>query len=637
MCGICGIVGPAADRQTDRVRAMCAELVHRGPDGEGILPLAGATLGHRRLSIIDLSTGSQPIGNEDGRVQVVVNGEFYGFIPQREALEARGHQFRTKSDSEIAVHLYEERGPDFVEDLRGMFALALYDVDRGRLVLARDRFGKKPLYWCQRDGHLLFASELGGLLAHPSVAREPCMEAIDQYLGLGYVPPPLTGIAGVQKLGPGERLVLDRGSEPKIERYWELDFEPKSHVSVDDAQDELLELLYEAVGLRLISDVPLGAFLSGGLDSSLIVALMARQMSQPVKTFSIAFAGGDNIDARTARIVADRLGTAHTEFEVGPDSLGSIPQLVRNHGEPFADPSSIPTFEVSRLAREHVTVALTGDGGDELFAGYERYRWTRQLALVGRAGPHALSVLARGAGAVESRVPARAARIAKRVRRVSEEAGRPLDERYVRLVTQFGADYKRAAYTPEFASRFGTRASEEYLLGVMRGAPAELSDRVCATDQQTYLPHSVLTKVDIASMANALETRAPLLDHRLGEFAARLPTSMKLRGPHGKWLLRRVAEDLVPREVLHRPKRGFGIPMSTWMRGPLQPLVREVLGDGRLDARGIFTPAAIRSALDNYMSGAARDDNTFWVLLMLELWFRIVIEGEDLSGWQTAA
>ena len=636
MCGICGIVGPGARDQAETVGAMCAAIAHRGPDGEGILPLDGCVLGHRRLSIIDLSGGSQPIGNETGAVQAVVNGEFYGFREQRESLEARGHRFATQSDSENAVHLYEEYGVDFVEHLTGMFALALWDSDRRRLVLARDRFGKKPLYWCIRNGHLLFGSELGALLAHPWVERQPCYEAIDQYLGLMYIPAPLSGIADVFKLGPAERLVFEGGT-PRIDRYWELDFEPKSEINAADAVHQLHDLLDDAVSTRMISDVPLGAFLSGGLDSSLVVGLMARQSPRPVKTFSVAFDGGDRLDADVAREVAAHFETEHVEFEVGPSALGVIPSLVAKHGEPFADPSSVPTYYVSKLAREHVTVALTGDGGDEIFEGYDRYRWMRQLGAVERLGTTATSAIGRFAGAVETRAKGRPSTLARSGRRVMEETGVPVDLRYARLMVQFGADQKRAAYQAEFAERHGVDASEHYLTAIMASGPKDLSERLSHVDYQTYLPGSVLTKVDIASMAVALEARAPLLDHRVAEFAATLPGRMKLRGPHGKWLLRQVATGLVPDRVLRRPKRGFGLPMANWLRGPLEPMIREMLTDGRLAGRGIFTQDGLSHSLEAYLSGRARDDLSFWTLLMLELWFRIVIDGEDLSGWEAMA
>jgi asparagine synthase (glutamine-hydrolysing) len=636
VCGICGIVGPGAREQAEQVGAMCAAIAHRGPDGEGILPMDGCTLGHRRLSIIDLSGGSQPIGNETGSIQVVVNGEFYGFNAQREALEARGHRFSTHSDSENAVHLYEEHGVDFVQHLSGMFAVALWDSDRKRLVLARDRFGKKPLYWCVREGHLLFGSELGALLAHPWVEREPCYEAIDQYLGLTYVPPPLSGIANVFKLGPAERLVYE-GGDPRIDRYWNLEYEPKRDISATDAVHELSDLLDDAVSTRMISDVPLGAFLSGGLDSSLIVALMARQSSRPVKTFSIGFTGGDRLDVDVARTVAAHLETEHVEFEVGPNALGVIPSLVAKHGEPFADPSSVPTYYVSKLAREHVTVALTGDGGDEIFEGYDRYRWMRQLGAVGRLGGPATGALGRIAATVEDRASGRISRLARRGRRVMEETTVPVDLRYARLMVHLGADQKRQAYDPAFARAHGFDASERYLTDIMARGPRGLSERLSHVDALTYLPGSVLAKVDIASMAVALEARAPLLDQAIAEFAARLPGSMKLKGPHGKWLLRQVATGLVPDQVLRRPKRGFGLPMATWLRGPLEPMIREMLTDGRLARRGIFTQEGLTNALEGYLSGAARDDLSFWTLLMLELWFRIVIDQEDLSGWEAAA
>jgi asparagine synthase (glutamine-hydrolysing) len=635
MCGVCGAAGPGATRDPQSVRLMMEALIHRGPDGEGVERLDGCVLGHRRLSIIDLAGGRQPLSNEDGSVSVVVNGEFYGFREQRAALERRGHRFSSQSDSELAVHLYEEHGPDFARHLNGMFAIALWDDRRQRLVLARDRLGKKPLYWALREGRLIFASEIAALMTHPEIAREPCPEAIDQFLGLQYIPPPLTGFRGVRKLGPAERLVFQNG-DIEISRYWTLSPTPKLDLSDEEAVAELESVLQDATAIRMISDVSLGAFLSGGVDSSTVVGLMAREQSQPVRTFSIAFDAGESQDAAAARAVARHLGTDHTELTVSPDMLSVLPELVRRYGEPFGDVSAVPTYYVAKATREHVTVALTGDGGDELFAGYDQYRRMRTLR---RVAPAASVARAVGIGALAHRLGAgdgRLARPARRAGRAIDVASRPLDERHISLMTHISTEQKRQMYTPEFMAALGRDRAAEYLRASL-GPPDGVGwlDRLTLADASSYLHGAVLTKVDIATMAVALEARAPLLDYRVAEFAARLPARQKLRGGTDKWLLRQVARRLVPAEILDRPKQGFGIPLREWLSGRTGEVVRETLSDGRLDGRGIFRPGSPARAFDDYLAGRGRDTHQVWLMLMLELWYRDAIDGEPLAGWGT--
>lgn len=635
MCGICGAAGPGAAQDAGAVRLMMEALVHRGPDGEGMRSADRCVLGHRRLSIIDLAGGQQPLGNEDGSVSVVVNGEFYGFEQTRAALRRRGHRFATRSDSELAVHLYEDYGDDFLDHLNGMFALALWDEARGRLLLARDRLGKKPLYWALRDGRLLFGSELAALMRHPALEREPCAAAIDQFLGLQYIPPPLTGFESVYKLGPGERLVFADG-EVTISRYWSLNPQPKLQLSDREATEELRALLADATAMRMISDVPLGAFLSGGVDSSTIVGLMAQAQTAPVRTFAIAFDRGDSQDAVAARAVAEHLGTDHTELTVSTDMLGVLPMLVRHYGEPFGDISAIPTYYVAKATRAQVTVALTGDGGDELFAGYDQYRLMRTL---GRLEPAARAARLLGLGRLASHLGRGDGDVATRARsaeRAIDIASRRFENRYVGLATHISAAQKRAMYRPHFAAQVGRDRAADYIRHAL--GPADGThwlDRLTLADAASFLHGAVLTKVDIATMAVALEARAPLLDYRVAEFAARLPARQKLRGGRDKWLLREVARTLVPDHILDRPKQGFGIPLREWLSGPAGPVVRETLGDGRLDRRGIFRPGAAVAAFDDYVSGRARATHQIWLLLMLELWFRDAIDRESLAGWGT--
>ncbi|MDH3225891.1 MAG: asparagine synthase (glutamine-hydrolyzing), partial [Thermoleophilia bacterium] len=608
-------------------------LVHRGPDGDGLDERERAVLGHRRLSIIDLAGGAQPIYNEDRSLSIAANCEFFGFIEQRAQLERRGHRFSTASDTEVAVHLYEEYGLDFLRHLNGMFAIALWDEPRQRLVLARDRLGKKPLYWARRKGKLIFASEIAALMTHPLIERVPCDEAIDLFLGLQYIPPPLTGFRDVFKLGPAERLVFENG-EVTIDRYWELSPSPKLQLSDEAAVEELTAILEDSTRIRMISDVPLGAFLSGGVDSSTVVALMARAQSEPVRTFSIAFDAGTSRDAEVAREVAAHIGTDHTELTVSPDMLSILPELVRRYGEPFGDVSAVPTYYVAKATREHVTVALTGDGGDELFAGYDQYRLMRTL---GRVAPLARAGSALGARQLAGRIGSgdgRLARPSRRAERVMNVASRPFADRYALLMSHISSDEKRRIYSAEFMRRIGRDRAAHYLrdaLGPDNGVA--WLDRLTLADAATYLHGAVLTKVDIATMAVALEARAPLLDYRVAEFAARLPPHQKLRGGTDKWLLRQVAHDLVPREVLERPKQGFGIPLREWLRGRAGDVVRETLTDGRLDSRGILRPGAAGEAFDDFTSGRGRQTHQIWLLLMLELWFRDAVDQESLAGW----
>jgi asparagine synthase (glutamine-hydrolysing) len=618
MCGICGHVSTGPDRPgaLAETRAMAAAMAHRGPDADGFWQQGPVALGHRRLSIIDLRPeANQPITNEDGSVVAVVNGEIYNFPELRRDLEARGHVFRSRSDSETIVHLYEERGEECVTALRGMFAFAVWDVRAQRLFMARDRVGKKPLVYASGPDGFWFASELRALLAGLPERPPVDVAAIDQYLTLQYVPAPLTAYRGVNKLPAAHCLSVSPGQEPRIRRYWRLSYAPRRSASEADATAEVRELIDESVRLRRISDVPLGAFLSGGIDSSLVVALLARQSSRPVKTFSIDFPFGDGGETHFARLVARRYQTEHEELTVAPDMVSILPELVRCYGEPFADPSAVPTYYLAQMTRRHVIVALSGDGGDEGFAGYRRYAWERiARALCALPGPAAAV-----AQLLLERLPGPRLRP---LRDFGAHLRLPVADRYLRHLAHFTYRDKLGVAGPllrEHLRRDAVAADFDRILG--RSDATDAVNRLLDLDVQTYLPDDIFTKVDIASMAHALEVRAPLVDHVLLERLASLPGSYKLDGLRGKRLLRLIAEDLVPREILERRKKGFSLPLDRWMREDLASMARDLLTDATARSRGLFDPARVTRLLDEHRAGVDHGDR-LWTLLVLELWHR---------------
>jgi asparagine synthase (glutamine-hydrolysing) len=631
MCGIAGILdlrGRRAERSI--LERICARLVHRGPDEEGYHADGPAALGQRRLSIIDLSGGRQPMANEDGSVWVTFNGEIYNFRELRPELERLGHRFTTWSDTEVILHAYEEYGEACVLRLRGMFAFGLWDGNRRRLFLARDRVGKKPLFYAEAGGQFVFASELQALLQHPEVSRDLDLAAIDEYLTYGYIPAPRTAFRGVFKLPPAHALTLRLAEDGAgvngrtLERYWSLEYQPKLDLDEGEAAEALLEVLTEAVRLRMIADVPLGALLSGGVDSGVVVALMSRLSPRPVKTFSVGFDDKDYDELPHARLVAQRYGTDHHEMVVRPDALEAIPTLVRHYGEPYADSSAIPSYFVAQLTRQHVTVALNGDGGDESFAGYERYR---ALGLAERYHkiPLALrrGVLEPLAALVPDSLP-RKSRMG-RGKRFLQAASQPATQRYLRWVTFFTPAQKRELYTPEFRSGLGGYEGKAWLLDefeALRQAGLHGLDAVLALDVRSYLPYDLLVKMDIAAMAHSLEARSPFLDHKVMEFCARLPDRFKIRGSMQKYLLKKVAKGLLPGAILSRRKMGFGVPVGRWMRGELRPLLEGVLLSPDVARRGLFRPDAVRDLVRAHVAGAK--DNTFrlWALFWLELWLR---------------
>ncbi len=629
MCGIAGIVDLQA-RPVDPslVRRLCDVLVHRGPDDEGYYATGPVALGQRRLAILDLTGGRQPMGNEDGTVWITFNGEIYNFVELRARLEGLGHRFATRSDTEVIVHAYEQYGPECVKELRGMFAFALWDQARQTLFLARDRVGKKPLFYTEVDGQWVFASELQALLQHPGLAREVDVLALDDYLTYGYVPAPKTIFRGVHKLPPAHYLTLrlrssgSAGPEINVARYWQLAYEPKLAMSEADAADRLLEVLKEAVRLRMIADVPLGALLSGGIDSSLVVALMSQLSDRPVKTFSIGFDERAFNELPYARLVAQRYGTEHHELIVRPNALEVLPTLVRHYGEPHADSSAIPSYYVAKLTREHVKVVLNGDGGDECFAGYERYagglaadRYGRIPEVVRRLAIEPLGRLIPTSAPRRSRL--------RQARSFLEVAGHPAPQRYLRWMIYLSAERRDALYSPEFREQVGGHQAESWLLGLWEefaGARLGPLDTMLALDVESYLPYDLLVKMDIATMANSLEARSPFLDHEVMEFCAKLPANLKLRGMRLKYLLKRAGARLLPPETLARRKMGFGVPVGAWMRGELRSWVEDLLLSPRALKRGYFQPEALRQLVWGHLDGRQEQSFAVWALLWLELW-----------------
>ena len=624
MCGIAGIVSAEPGDRIDAatIHRMCVAIIHRGPDDEGLFVKDGTGLGMRRLSIIDVAGGHQPVFNEDRTVWVVFNGEIYNFPELRAGLLQRGHHFSTHTDTEVIVHLYEELGADCVNQLRGMFAFALYDERRRKLLMARDRLGKKPLHYARQGQRLLFGSEIKSILA---VAPElACVdnEALLQYMYFGYVPDPLTAFTTIQKLPPGHLLEFESG-QIAARQYWDLpQYASHSPKSEEECLEEMEQRLAEAVRIRLISDVPLGALLSGGTDSSTVVALMARASSKPVKTFAIRFRDQDFNEAPYARMVAEKFATDHHELTVDPDILQTVEKLTSSLEEPFGDSSMLPTYYVSQMARQHVTVALSGDGGDEIFAGYERYGIHLRRQVFGRI-PNWMRRVYR-----ERLYPLLPGNL--RGKKYSYHVSLPWRERYVdamALVPAFERDMP--LLSNEFRAvmrRCGDPA--EVMYRYFDQAPArDPISKILYLDTKTYMVGDILTKVDRMSMATSLEVRVPILDHKFVEWATGLPLEWKIRGAKQKYILRKLAERLgVPREALYRPKQGFALPLVHWLKHELRELVMTVLLDSRTLQRGYFEPRAIRQILDEHFRGRRNHSGQIWRLLMFELWHRNYLE-----------
>jgi len=621
MCGIAGIFHPDVPKPVspDRVRVMADTLAHRGPDGSGVWTAAGVGLGHRRLSIIDLEGGAQPMLSPDGRAAVTFNGEIYNFREVRAELEARGHLFHTGSDTEVILAAWRQWGPACLERLNGMFAFALYDGPSDSLFLARDRLGVKPLFYAQLpDGALIFASELKGLLAHPLFGATPNPHAVEDYLTLGYVPDDASIVEGVRKLPAGHFLHLLRGRPvPQPAAWWDVDFSSPSAASTRELEAELTERLRAAVRSRMVADVPLGAFLSGGVDSSAVVAFMAEASRHAVRTCSIGFDREDHDETSYAAAVAERFATRHASRTVAAEDFSLIDTLVEAFDEPFADASAIGTYRVSELARETVKVALSGDGADEAFAGYRRYRMFQ-----GEERARALmpASLRRAAGVLGTLYPKLdwAPRYL-RAKTTLQALGRSGEEAYADAVAVTRAPTRALIYRDGFRRSLAGHRAEDRYVRTMRAAPAnDALSRAQYADLKIWLPGDILTKVDRTSMAVSLEAREPLLDHRLVEFAARLPANMRLRGGTGKWLMKKALEPHLPREILYRPKMGFVTPISAWFRGALAEEGAAIARGSALAELGWFDEPAIARLAADHRSGRADHGRLLWQLLMLD-------------------
>jgi len=618
MCGIAGVVDGERGRvEAATIHRMCQSIVHRGPDDEGIFLKDGAGLGVRRLSVIDLAGGHQPVFNEDQTICVVFNGEIYNFRELRLDLEGRGHRFCTHCDTEVIVHLYEELGCDCVQKLRGMFAFAIYDTRNRRLLLARDRLGIKPLHYAFSDARLLFGSEIKAILAVAPELATLDQRALWQYLYFGYIPEPATAFWPIKKLPPGHILEFERG-KISIHKYWDLpEYGTHPPHSEEECLQEMEHRLEEAIRIRLIADVPLGALLSGGTDSSTVVALMARASSRPVKTFSIGFQHADFNEAPYARLVAERFGTEHHELILQPDLVETVENLTRSLEEPFGDSSILPTYYVSRLARQHVTVALSGDGGDEAFAGYERYqihlqrrnfKWMPEWA--GNCYRKHLHPR------LSSSIPGR---------NLAYSISLPWIERYLEGVSLRAFDREMALLSDGFRSAaLGDAESMSALRRYLDEAPArDPLSRVLYLDTKTYLPGDILTKVDRMSMLASLEVRVPILDHLFLEWVTGLPPEWKMRGKKQKYIFTKLAKKMgIPEEVLDRPKQGFALPLGHWMRNELKDLIMSVLLDSSTLHRGYFNLQGIRRLLDEHFQGRRDHSVRIWRFLMFELWHR---------------
>lgn len=627
MCGICGIYNYGSGLAVTRedLKAVSDLLVHRGPDDEGCYTRENLGLAMRRLSIIDLATGRQPVSNEDGSIRLIFNGEIYNFQDLRSELTGKGHKFATRSDTETIVHLYEERGAEFPKYLRGMFAVAIWDINRRRLVLARDRVGKKPLFYSLTPATFAFASELRALTAVKNIPREINPAAIDAFLALQYIPSPLSVFKGVQKLEPASVLVFEDG-RATVKKYWDLPLGERKFSGDDSAElkERLCAELSEAVRIRLVSEVPLGVFLSGGIDSSIVTALMARNSEAPVKTFSIGFKEEKFSELGYARQVARMYGTRHTEFVVEAKMADELGRIVRNYGEPYADPSALPSYFVSRETRRAVTVALNGDGGDEAFGGYLRYAAMKTERLVSGAPAWMKRAALRGIRGFPKTAPFGLFWRLEKFLKLSLKG--TLERKYLSAMSFFGPEDLEALYSSAFLGVLGRdrNYAERYLSGFFsRTSGDDLVNRLIYADMRSYLPECLMTKMDIASMSNSLEARSPFLDHKVLEFAFRLPGALKLRGLGGtKWILKEAFRGMLPPEIYGRGKMGFGLPLGPWFRGELKDHWAEVCLSPKALSRGYFRSEGLFRLWDEHQSGLRDHGYKLWALLMLELWHR---------------
>jgi asparagine synthase (glutamine-hydrolysing) len=631
MCGIAGFVESSSahapfslEASRALVHRMCDVIRHRGPDDEGTWIAEGVALGMRRLSIIDLSTGHQPIHNEDQSIWIVFNGEIYNFRELRRELEAAGHRFYTSTDTEVIVHAYEQWGKQAIARLRGMFGLAIWDTRSSSLLVARDRIGIKPMHYAEVNGRLYFGSELKSLLEAPDLPRDLDPGALDHYLSFLYTPRDGSIFKSVRKLPPGHLLTWTDG-RIAIEQYWQVPASEPFSGTEQDAVAQLRTVLSDAVRSHMISDVPLGAFLSGGVDSSLVVGLMSELSSARVKTFSIGFDEPAFDELDHARRVADHFGTDHHELVVKPDGVGILDKLVSHFDEPFADSSAIPTWYVSEMARRHVTVVLSGDGGDELFGGYERYLPHPRVVAFDRYSPRALR---RVASIAAAQLPH-----GVRGKNFLRHVGRDEQGRYLDAIRFFGADEKPALLSADLRRAIeGPDAETRLARHFERFAHLPWPSQMMRFDAETYLPEDVLTKVDRMSMAHSIESRVPLLDNEVIAFASALPSSMKIRNGRRKHVLKEVAATLVPRTILDRKKQGFGVPLGTWFRGNLRELFADTLLAPASLQRGYFQPAFVRRIVDEHLAGKRDHTLRLWQLVVFEKWQQQYVNSFPLSA-----
>lgn len=622
---MCGIVGKlnfnGQPVPGELIEAMADTIVYRGPDDKGVYTAAGVGLGQRRLSVIDLRRESTaPLSNEDGTIWIVFNGEIYNFQSLRAELIEQGHVFRTASDTEVIVHLYEQAGVRCLDRLRGMFAFAIWDSRKHVLFVARDRLGKKPLYYRHTANHFIFGSEIKSITADPDVSASPDFYALDRYLTYQYVPSPLTAFSGIHKVPAGHYLLCSAQGRLQTVSYWHPADTPKTTLTKRDAETKLLAILKESIRLRMIADVPIGAFLSGGVDSGAVVALMAMQSSAPVKTFSIGFHEERYNELPFARTLAERYGTEHHEFMVTPSAVDILPRLIRHYNEPFADSSAIPTYYVSQATRQHVTVALSGDGGDESFAGYQHYVMMHRLASFDWV-PQAF----RMTGTDALRVPLQwflPNKYAVKLDKALGMVGTGLSRRYHHVLGIVKDQEKDRLYTANFQELIRASQSEQDIWEIPWAANVDDLDWMMAHDQTHYLPDCLMVKTDISSMANSLEVRCPLLDHELVEFAWSLPSQWKMNNEGRKVIFKNAVRHLLPQEILRKPKSGFAVPLAQWFRTDLSELLKDALLSEQAIARGLFNPGWLRRMVDDHLTGQREWTNRLWALLCLELWFR---------------
>ncbi len=640
MCGFSGIFrwdSQPADKAL--LRRMTGQIVHRGPDDEGFFftepgQAVQAGLGFRRLSIIDLSGGHQPMSSADGKCWIVFNGEIYNFLELRKDLETRGRKLATKSDTEVILHLYDLHGAECVKYLRGMFAFAIWDARKQQIFMARDRAGKKPLYYARTNKAVYFASEMKSILCVPEIKPDVRLESIPLSLTYQFIPGPETIFSNITRLPPAHTLTCDGKGNMQSDRYWTLPRLPRLTGSVNEIKEQVRETLREATRIRLISDVPLGAFLSGGIDSSAVVGLMAQEMSQPVKTFSIGFEEQDFSELKFARMTAERFRTDHNEFIVKPETASILPKLAWHYDQPFADPSALPSYYVARETRKHVTVALNGDGGDESFGGYLRYQADRIFSMVSSVPRGLRSALARAA---RSGILPRSSHFARRIARAASILDSTPQEFNFRLFCYFDQETLNPLLGERMKPTIAQGNVSDYFEGLYSQSDSEeFLDQVFDCDTHGYLPECLLVKMDVATMANSLESRSPFLDHKVMELAARIPPSLKVHVNGGKWILKEAMKGFIPDEILYRRKMGFGVPLSQWFKTSLKDFLRDTLLSRRAAERGYFSHKEVERLVNEHQNNIKDHGYKLWALMMFELWNNVYVDKlHNFSGEQS--